>query len=527
MASSSSSAGYSKSVPPDVRAIQVLLGIAVISAWLVSVFCVLKWYNTDGWIAISRFVGFRFPHTSMARIESRSLQPVTQPAPVEVQPSASVSASQPATIQPGGSLTRLTSDPSRDAWPVWTPEGTILFQSNRNSARPNGLDIWEMSPDGSGQREIVRVVVSTPPEWGDPGLGAGVEILGGTDVGVYEAQHFHEIMRVAISQAREFPIVRTVQDGGDAYVSQLLGIPGGQSSSNIIYSRASGMVAWAANISGQGVQIRTSRLQDLSGQPSSTFGTQITGLPAGASVQGMSYSPDGSRLVCSVCYENCGNGHGPDLYLLDSRSGQMLQQLTFTGNNGVTNSSPKWSPRGDWIVFTESAGEQQNLKLISPAASPTVRQLDTGNMASYGPSWSRDGADIAFVGVTNGNHDIWLARAVTDPGAEASTNESAGASTTPVIKPSFNCELAKTPTEKLICADAGLAVLENNMVGAYNRAVRELPPDQSAAFRREHLEWFQGYARACNAAIDDEQRKRCVSDYLSTRVQQIESQLRR
>ncbi len=251
MASSSSSTGYSKIVPPDVRTIQVLLGIAVVSAWLISVFCMLKWYNTDGWIAISRFVGFRFPHTSMTRIEPSSLQPVAQPAPVEVPPSSTTSTSQPPIVQSVASLIRLTIDPSRDAWPVWTPAGTILFQSNRNSARPNGSDIWEMAPDGSGQREIVRVVVSTPPDWGDPGLGAGIEVLGGVDIAVYEAQHFHEIMRVAVSQAREFPITRTVQDGGDTYFSQLLEIPGGQSSSNIVYSQASGMVAWAANISGQ------------------------------------------------------------------------------------------------------------------------------------------------------------------------------------------------------------------------------------------------------------------------------------
>ncbi len=239
----------------------------------------------------------------------------------------------------------------------------------------------------------------------------------------------------------------------------------------------------------------------------------------------MSYSPDGSRLVGSLCFQNCGNGRGPDLYLLDSRNGQILQQLTNTGNNGVTNSSPKWSPRGDWIVFTESIGEQQGLRLISPTANPTVRQIDTGNMASYGPSWSNDGKDIAFVGVSNGNHDIWLAGAVTGP--EAETSKAEAVSTTPDVKPSFNCEYAKTPSEKLICADAQLAVLENNMVVAYNRAVRVFPADQSAVFRREHLEWFKGYARACNAAIDDEQRKKCVSDYLSTRIQQIESQLRR
>jgi uncharacterized protein YecT (DUF1311 family) len=528
MASSSSSTGHSRIVPPDVRAIQVFVGIAVVSAWLVCVFSVIKWYNADGWIAIGRFVGFRLPHTSMMRIEPRSIQPVAQPAPVEVSPSSTVSGTPPPAVRSDVSLTRLTSDASRDIWPVWTPAGTILFQSNRNSARPNGLDIWEMAPDGSGQREIVRVVVSTPPEWGDPGLGAGIEVLGETAIAVYEAQHFHEIMRVATNQATALPIVRTAQDGADTYFSQLLQIPGGQSASNIIYSEANGMAAWTANVPGQGVQIRTSRLLDLSGQQSSSFGTQIMGLAAGATVQGMSYSPDGSRLVASMCFQSCGSGHGADLYLLDSRSGQMLQQLTYSGNSGVINLSPKWSPRGDWIAFSETVGEQQGLRLISISANPTIQHIDTGTMSSYGPSWSKDGSDIVFVGVTDGNHDIWLARGVAGSGGTQGASVAVpSVSSTAAVKPSFDCEKAKTPTEKLICGDSDLAAMENNMVAAYNRVVQELPADQSTAFRREHLEWFKDYARACNAMTDDEQRKRCVTEYLSNRTQRIEGQLRR
>ena len=200
---------------------------------------------------------------------SSSPSPTAIPAVVPATPAA------PPAVQSAG-IVRLTTDPSRDVAPVWTSNGNILFQSNRNSNRPNGNDIWEMRPDGTGQREIVRVNVSTPPEWGDPGLGAGVEVLGATgDLAVYEAQHFHEIMRVATSRAATFPIVRTAQDGDDAYFTQLLQIPGGQSASNIVYCEATGMVAWVANISGQGIQIRTASLASLAGQSSATHGIRI------------------------------------------------------------------------------------------------------------------------------------------------------------------------------------------------------------------------------------------------------------
>jgi hypothetical protein len=310
------------------------------------------------------------------------------------------------------SLTKLTTDPSRDTFPVWSSNGKILFQSNRNSGRANGTDIWEMNPDGSGQREIVRVVVSTPPEWGDPGLGGGIQVLGPSgNVAVYEAQHFHEIMQVALSRAPTLPVVRTALDGNDEYFTQLLQIPGGQSASNIVFSNATQMAAWVATVPGQGIEIRAAELSGMSGQSSSAYGVRLAVIAPSGTVQGMSYSPNGSQLVAAICWRDCaGSGHGPDLYVLDSRSGQVVRQLTNTGPSGATNSAPQWSSNGDWIVFTSTAGGQPGLWLATAdgSGSPPAR-IDTGNMQSHDASWSRDGFKIVFVGTTDGNEDIWLA----------------------------------------------------------------------------------------------------------------------
>jgi len=310
------------------------------------------------------------------------------------------------------SLRRLTTDPSRDTFPVWLSDAKILFQSNRNIGRANGSDIWEMNPDGSGQRESVRVIVSTPAEWGDPGFGGGIQVLGASgNIAVYEAQHFHEIMQVALSRAPSLPIVRTVLDGNDEYFTQLLQIPGGQSASNIVFSNATQMAAWVATVPGQGIEIRAAELSGMNGQPSSGYGARLAVIALNGSVQGMSYSPNGSQLVAAICWRDCaGSGHGPDLYVLDSRSGQVVRQLTNTGASGATNSSPQWSPNGDWIVFTSTAGGQPGLWLATADGSglPPAR-IDTGNMQSHDASWSMDGFKIVFVGMTDGNEDIWLA----------------------------------------------------------------------------------------------------------------------
>ena len=473
------------------------------------------------WFAVGRrrdSPAYPTPSGSLSTPAIPSVVPSTPTAPPPAQPA---------------SIVRLTTDPSRDIAPVWRSNGNILFQSNRSSNRPNGNDIWEMGPDGAGQREIVHVNVSTPPEWGDPGLGGGVEVLGTTgDLAVYEAQHFHEIMRVAISRAVAFPIVRTVQDGDDAYFTQLLQIPGGQSASNIVYCEATGMIAWVANISEQGIQIRTARLTGATGQSSATYGVQLAGMAPGGSVQGMSYSPDGARLVAAMCSRDCGNGRGPDLFVLDSRNGQVLQQLTNTGTSGTSNSSPKWSPGGAWIAFEMTNAGQQSLWLVSTdSGAPTLRRVDTGGMPSYGPSWSKDGSALTFVGVTDANHDIWLARNVvpltgnSPKDVEPPALQPGGSGSEP--KPSFNCANAKTPTEKLICRDASLASMERSMVTAYNLALQQLPRDQSAAFRLQHLEWFKGFARTCNALTDDGRRRSCIAGYLSSRTRDIEAKVRR
>ncbi len=256
------------------------------------------------------------------------------------------------------------------------------------------------------------MIVSTPAEWGDPGLGGGIEVLGVSgSIAVYEAQHFHEIMQVALSRAPAFPIVRTLLDGNDEYFTQLLQIPGGQSASNIAFSNATQMAAWVATVPGQGIEIRAAELSGMSGQPSSAYGARLVLVTPAGSVQGLSYSPNGSQLAAAICWQDCaGGGHGPDLYVLDSRSGQVVRQLTNTGVSGATNSLPQWSPNGDWIVFTSTTTGQPGLWLATADGSGSApTRIDTGNMPSHNASWSRDGVKIVFVGATDGNEDVWLA----------------------------------------------------------------------------------------------------------------------
>jgi hypothetical protein len=320
--------------------------------------------------------------------------------------------SQNAGASPNGvvanSLLRVTSHPSRDATPVWVAVNKILFLSNRGSDRANQNGIWETQPDGSGQREVVHVRVSTPPEWGDPGLGGHLELGEPGDVFVYEAQHFHEIMQIALPPPTTV-VSRTAVDGNDGFFRVLLQVPGGQSASGIFYSRATRLAAWIARIPGQSVQIRSAPLASLNGQSATTHGDRIVDVGVSGSVDGLSFSPNGSELVAAICGNGCSvGGRGPDLYILDVRSGQFRVQLTNSGLNGIRNSSPRWSPNGQWIAFTSTSSGQEGIWLIKSDGTG-LRQLNTASMKASAPAWSEDGAKLVFSAVLNGNEDIWIA----------------------------------------------------------------------------------------------------------------------
>jgi hypothetical protein len=216
-------------------------------------------------------------------------------------------------------------------------------------------------------------------------------------------------MRVALSRAVRLPIVRTAVDGSDEYFSPLLTVNGGQSASNTVYSVSTRAVAWVANIPGQSYAVRSADFSALGGQASSTYARQIVQVPSSGSIEGISYSPEGDALVAAICWSGCsGNARGPDLYVLDTRSGQVRRQLTNSGAGGVRNYSPKWCPRGDWIAFTSTTGGEDGIWLIKPDGGAAAMRVDTGSMKSYSPSWPTEGSRIAFTGVTEGNSDVWV-----------------------------------------------------------------------------------------------------------------------
>lgn len=97
--------------------------------------------------------------------------------------------------------------------------------------------------------------------------------------------------------------------------------------------------------------------------------------------------------------------------------------------------------------------------------------------------------------------------------------------TNALVKPSFDCNYARTATERIICSDQNLASLDVQMVQAYKDALSRMTDSDQTRFRADHSQWFAEYQRRCNAlAQDSSELRQCVErsltehrDYLRNR----------
>jgi TolB protein len=85
--------------------------------------------------------------------------------------------------------------------------------------------------------------------------------------------------------------------------------------------------------------------------------------------------------------------------------GSNLRRVTFQGNY---NASPRWSPRGEKIVFMCRVGGNQ-ICLINPDGSGSQQLTSVGNNEE--PTWSPDGRHIAFTSTRAGQRDVFVMHA--------------------------------------------------------------------------------------------------------------------
>ena len=107
-------------------------------------------------------------------------------------------------------------------------------------------------------------------------------------------------------------------------------------------------------------------------------------------------SPDGTKVAMILS-----KGGSPDVWVCNT-DGSNLKQLTATPED---ESSPCWSPDGQWICFATKIHERRVLAKV-PAAGGAMQQVPTSGAPNpTEPDWSPDGKWIAFTSQT-GEFDI-------------------------------------------------------------------------------------------------------------------------
>jgi TolB protein len=82
----------------------------------------------------------------------------------------------------------------------------------------------------------------------------------------------------------------------------------------------------------------------------------------------------------------------PDVWVCDA-DGSNLKQLTHTPED---ESSPCWSPKGDWICFATKINERRVLAKVAASGGAIQRIPTLGAPNPTEPDWSPDGKWIAF-----------------------------------------------------------------------------------------------------------------------------------
>lgn len=84
--------------------------------------------------------------------------------------------------------------------------------------------------------------------------------------------------------------------------------------------------------------------------------------------------------------------------------------------------------------------------------------------------------------------------------------------------PSFDCAKAQGAAEQLICEDAGLAALDNELAALYPKAIANFSPEQAKTEKAMQRGWIKGR----NECWKDADPGKCIESSYQTRITELQ-----
>ncbi len=268
-------------------------------------------------------------------------------------------------------VVQLTTDPSDDMHPAWSPDGArIAFQADRDGGH---FDVWAMDSDGSTEERLTtNVNEDRNPAWSPDGA----------------------MIAFDSDRAGNFDVWLLPLAGGEAQAAAVTA--GNNDDIEPAWSAVGDDLHFSSNRG-------TGTFFNLWSQP-------FPGDEADA-VQVTSFDDDERAPAPSPVNDDIAftSTLGFAVAHVYTKTIGQLEVDPLTGDIGVTESDPSWVPDGGVLVFGRGSGGVSNLWVLPVGATvPLQVTFGTGTTGDGGPAWSPGGDRIAFHSDRSGNHDIWV-----------------------------------------------------------------------------------------------------------------------
>jgi Tol biopolymer transport system component/serine/threonine protein kinase len=342
----------------------------------------------------------------------------------------------------GGPARQLTADDDFDLEPAWSSDGRdIYFTSHREGT----VALWRVSSDGG---PLVRLTPGTGSESSPSVSGDGSRIAYSTLV---EASVLVLLDLVSGEQ-------HIWKEGSDLVFPALA--PDGKSLVFVSDREAGKLDLWLHRLEENAPSGSPRRLTDQAGVPSHP-----------------SFSPDGKWIAYYRIVANTRN-----LWIVPSTGGQPVQVT----KDPAPDIHPAWSPDGSLLAFaserenrhTPARGQSQIwvVPVAEGRATSPARQVTSGDVTAIAPTFSPDGTEIAYIGLTGSESEVFIA-ALNGQSADRRITSGAGAG---------RVRWSPASNTLFVTGDWGSARTMLKQVHPESGAVTSLAPELNLGFRASY-----------------------------------------